>query len=126
MKKKFFIFLIVALFCVSLVSCGDTKRPIDYPDTKWTCDVANITFSVSEDCKIKDATMVNRNGETISISLVFTNTEEAKVSITNVDGSETYLEGTCTYGDDMFSVFVTDIHNQDLDISATRLIFERS
>lgn len=128
MKIKTLALLLVALLCFSLTACGDSepKRPIDYHDSIWTCDVASIAFSVSDDGKITDATMVDKNGETISISLVFTDISEGKVSITNADETETYLSGTCTYGDDMFSIFVTDIYNPDLGISSTRLAFNRS
>ena len=128
MKIKIISLLFVALMCFSLVGCGDNepKRPIDYPDSKWTCNVANISFSVSQDCKITDATMVNKNGETIDISLVFTEMDEGKASITNAVGTETYISGTCIYGEDKFTVIIADIYNTDLEITSTRLIFERS
>ena len=128
MKIKTIALLLFTLLCFSLTACGESeaKRPIDYPNSKWTCDVASITFSVSDDAKITDATMVDKNGETISISVVFTDAEEGKVSITNADETETYLSGTCTYGEDLFSIFVTDIYNPDIDISSTRLTFNRS
>lgn len=70
--------------------------------------------------------MLDKNGETISISLVFTDMEDGKVSITNADETETYLTGTCTYDKDMFSIFVTDIFNPDINITTIRLTFERS
>ena len=128
MKIKNIALLLFVLMFVCLTACGsgEVKRPIDYPDSKWTCSVANISFSVSQDCKVTDTTMVNKNGETIDISLVFTEMDEGKVSITNADGSETYLSGTCSYENDKFTVMVTDIYNADLDITSTRLIFERS
>lgn len=126
MKTRIISFLLLIVFCLCLTACGEAKRPIDYPDTTWTCDVANITFSVSDDSDVTNATMIDKNGETITISLVFTDMEEGKVSITNADETEVYLTGTCTYDNDMFSVFVTDIYNPDLDISSTRLTFNRS
>lgn len=128
MKIKTAVLLLVVLLFYSLTACGESepKCPIDYPNSKWTCDVASITFSVSDDGKVTDATMVDKNGETILISIVFTDAEEGKVSITNADETETYLSGTCTYDEDLFSIFVTDIYNPDLDISSTRLTFNRS
>lgn len=127
MKIKTIALILIALLCFSLTACGDSnaKRPIDYPNSKWACDVESITFSVSDDGKVTDATMVDKNGETILISIVFTDVEEGKVSLTNADETETYLSGTCTYGDDMFSIFVTDIYSLDLDIYSTRLTFKR-
>ncbi len=128
MKTKSVILLLVALICIGLTACAseEVKRPIDYPETKWTCVIADITFSVSRDCKVIDATMVNKNGETIDISLVFSEMSEGKVSITNADETETYISGTCNYENDKFTVFVTDIYNTDLGITSTRLLFERS
>ena len=128
MKIKTIALILIALLCFSLTACGDSnaKRPIDYPNSKWACDVASITFSVSDNGKVTDATMVDKNGETILISIVFTDVEEGKVSLTNADETETYLSGTCTYGEDLFSIFVTDIYNPDIDISSTRLTFNRS
>lgn len=127
MKIKVVSLLCLVFMCFSLVACGanEPKRPIDYPDSKWTCSIADISFSVSEECKITNATMVNKNGETIEISLVFSEISEGKVSITNADGTETYLSGTCSYEKDKFTVTVTDIYNTDLEISSTRLAFER-
>ncbi len=128
MKIKTLALLLVTLLCFSLTACGDNdpKRPIDYPNSTWSCDIANITFSVSKDCEITDATMVDINGETVSISLEFTDMTEGKVSIKNADGTETYISGTCTYDKDIFSVFVTDIYSNNFDISSIRLTFNRS
>lgn len=128
MKLKVITLLLSSLLCIVLTACGNNepKRPIDYPDSRWSCEVANITFSVSSDCEITDATMIDKNGEIIYISLVFTDTEEGRVSITNADETETYLSGTCTYGEDLFSIFITDTYNSNLDISSTRLTFNRS
>ena len=127
MKIKIFSLFLIVFCCIGLVACGDEiMRPIDYPNTTWQCDDGNIKFSVSADGKITDATMLDKNGETISISLVFTDMEDGKVSITNIDETETYLSGTCTYGKDMFSIFVTDLFNPDISITSTRLTFERT
>ena len=128
MKFKSIALILVTLLCFSLTACGgsETKRPIDYPNSKWTCEVASIAFSVSEDGKITDATMVDKNGETISISLVFSDISEGKVLITNADETETYLSGTFTSSKDKFVITVTDIYNTNLSISARSLIFKRS
>lgn len=126
MKTKGLILLSVILVCCFLVACGgDPMRPIDYPDTDWTCESDGISFSVSEDGKVTNAVMTDKNGEKIDISLVFSDMSEGKVSITNADGSEIYISGTCTYEKDKFTVMVTDIYNNELDISSTRLIFNK-
>ncbi len=125
MKKKIVLFL--AVFCMFLTACGgEPMRPVDYPDSEWYCENESIKFSVNGDGKITDATMVDINGETISISLVFTDMSEGKVSITNADGTETYFSGNCTYGKDMLSVFITDVYTSDIKLSSTRMTFERS
>lgn len=127
MKIKIFSLFLIVFCCIGLVACGDEPmRPIDYPNTTWQSNDGNIKFSVSADGKITDATMLDKNGGTIAISLVFTDMEDGKVSITNIDETETYLSGTCTYGKDMFSIFVTDIFNPDISITTTRLTFNRS
>ena len=126
MKIRVVSVLCLIFICVSLVACGgEPKRPIDQADSKWTCGVADISFSVSKDCEVTDATMVNKNGEKIDISIVFPEDDEGKVSITNPDGTETYITGTCSYEKDKFTVTVTDIYNTDLEITSTRLNFER-
>ena len=127
MKLKIVSVLLLVLICFSMVACGenDPKRPIDYPESKWTCKDASITFSVSADCKITDATAVGNNGEIFEISFVFSEAEEGKVSITNAEGTEIYLIGDCSYESDRFTIRVTDVYNTHLGISSTRLIFER-
>lgn len=127
MKNKIFYLLLIVLCCFGLVACGDEPmRPIDYPNTAWQCKDENIKFSVSADGKVTDATMLDKNGAAISISIVFTDMKDGKVSITNVAETETYLSGTCTYDNDMFSIFVTDLFNPNISITTTRLTFERT
>ena len=98
MKIKTLVLLLVVMLSFSLTACGESepKHPMDYPNSKWTCDVASITFSVSDDGKIHDATMVDKDGQTLPISIVFSDEDESKVSITNADETETYLSGTYT------------------------------
>ncbi|MBE6692198.1 MAG: hypothetical protein E7586_02545 [Ruminococcaceae bacterium] len=128
MKIKTIALLLVAVLCFSLTACGESeaKRPIDYPNSKWSCDVASITFSVSDDGKIIDATMVDKDDNTLPISIVFSDTDENKVTITNADETETYLSGTFTSSKDKFVITVTDIYNTNLSISSRSLIFKRS
>ena len=127
MKTKLISVVLACVFCFLLTACADSepKRPIDYPDSKWTCDAENITFSVSDDGKITDASVIDINGEKVEISFVFSDISEAKVSITNADGSETYITGGCTYGDESFHIFVTDVYNSELGITSAKLSFER-
>ena len=56
MKIKGIALLFVSMVFISLTACGDkkVKSPIDYPNSKWTCDIVNSTFSVSSDCEITD------------------------------------------------------------------------
>ncbi len=125
MKIKSIILLLVLAFCFCLSACGGEKRPIDYPDTTWTCEEQNIKFSVSQDGKITDATMVDKNGELINISLVFSDVREGKVSITSSDGIEVYVSGNCTYGKDSFNITVTDVYNIELNHLPLILNFKR-
>lgn len=125
MKFKCIALLFVLALCFGLSACGGEKRPVDYPDTTWACEEQNIKFSVSEDCKITDATMVDKNGETINILLVFSDVSEGKVSITSPDGSETDVSGNCTYDKDSFNITVTDVYNIKLDHLPLILKFKR-
>ena len=125
MKTKFFAVFFITILCFSLAACDDAKRPIDRPDTKWICESDGISFLVSEDGKITNAVMTDKNGEKIDISLVFSDMSEGKVSITNADGSEIYISGTCTYEKDKFTVTVTDIYNTNISVSSPMLIFNK-
>ncbi len=125
MKLKAIALLILVAFCLCLSACGGEKPPVDYPNTTWICQEQNIKFSVTEDGKITDATMVDKNGEAINISLVFSDVSEGNVAITSPDGSETYLSGTCTYGKDGFNTFITDVYNTDLEHLSLVLSFKR-
>ena len=71
MKIKGIALLFVSMVFISLTACGDkkVKSPIDYPNSKWTCDIANITFSVSSDCEITDATMIDKREKTAKLIL---------------------------------------------------------
>ncbi len=126
MKCKTLAMIFVLTICIVLTACGEAKRPIDYPNTTWVCETAGITFSVSEDGKIENATMPDKDGNLLQISFIFSDISEGTVSITNPDGSEIYVSGTCNYDSDIFSIIVTDIFNPDLNIPATRLTFERA
>ena len=125
MKIRIISLLCLVLLCLSFVACGgnEPKRPIDYPDSTWTCSTASIAFSVSQDGKVTDATMVNKNGETVDISLVFT--DDGMVSITNADGTETYITGTFSCDKKEFVIKTHEVNDADFDISALRLFFER-
>ncbi len=125
MKLKAISLLLMLAICLCLSACGGEKRPIDYPGTTWTCQGQNIKFSVTEDGKITDAAMVDKNGETVDILLVFSDVSEGTASITSPDGSETYLSGTCTYGKDSFNISITDVYNTDFEHLPLVLQFKR-
>ena len=128
MKIKMVALLLVAFICLSLTSCNaeNDKKPTDYKESTWTCDIADITFSISEDGKIVDATMVDKDGKTIPISIVFSDEDENRISITNADETETYLSGTYTSSKNKFVITLTDIFNTNLNISSRSLTFKRS
>ena len=126
MKTKTSAMIAVLLFCCCVTACTEAKRPIDQPESAWKCEVASIYFEVSEDCKITNATMLDNNGNTVSISLVFSDVNEAKVSITNPEETETYISGTCTFEKNSFTVLLTDIYNSSLSIPARKLTFKKT
>lgn len=128
MKIKSIVLLLIITLCLCITSCGndEVKRPIDYPETTWICEDGAVTFTVSENGEIADASMVNANGETVNITIEFSDISEKKVSIMSADGSEKYLEGVCTYGKDKFTVTVSDIYGPDFSNMPLRMNFVRS
>jgi len=125
MKKIIITVLHILIFSILLTSCVEAKRPNDYPSSDWYCEAENMKFSVNADGEIVDATMVNNNGDTISVLIILTDITEGAVSITNADQSETYFFGVYTFVNDVFTIFVTDEHHPDIPLTSSRLTFER-
>ncbi len=128
MKSKLIITLLVALMCFNLTACGDgeVKLPTDCPDTKWTCEPANASFTVSSENKVIDASVVNKDGKEVAVSFTFSDMSEGKVSITTVDGAEALVSGTCKYKSDEFTMTITDIYNSDFSSLPIMMTFKRS
>ena len=120
--KTPFLLLLVAL-ALFISACGEAKRPVDYPNTVWTCADGNITFSVNADGKAENASLVNSKGDTVKISVVFSELGDGNVSFCSEDGKETYFIGSCTYGEDTFTVKVSDVYNGGFSHLPPRLVF---
>jgi|GEM_PF-850220 len=121
MKIKLISLLLVVAFCFMVAGCGEVKRPLDRPNSKWSCKEVEISFSVSSDGKITNGVFVDKNQNEIPVSVVFG--ADDKVSITNVDETETYISGVAIFEKDYFAINVKDIYNPDFEISGTRLYF---
>lgn len=124
MKVKGICLLLVAIFCFLLVGCGEIKRPLDCPDSKWVCEKQSVSFSVSSDGKVTDGNIIDKNGNTVGISVGFG--EDDKISITNIDETEVYITGTGTFEKNRFTLTLSDIYNTDLEIQTTRMDFKRA
>ena len=118
-----FLLLLIALALFISACGGEAKRPVDYPNTEWTCADGNITFSVNADGKVENASLANAKGETVKVSVVFSDIAEKKVSFYSEDGKETYFSGSCTYGEDTFTVTVSDVYSGDFSHLPPRLVF---
>ncbi len=123
-KRSLLLFVLALCFCLS--ACGEAKRPIDYPNTTWTCENYNVKFSVSEEYKIKEAVIIDKDGRTVNVAFVFSDIQESRVSITNPEGSETYLSGECIYDKDSFKIEVTDIYVDIFSSTPIIMTFERT
>lgn len=122
-KTAFLLLLVIAL-CFTACE-GEVKRPIDYQNTTWKCDDGNITFSVSADGKVENASLKNTRGDTVKVSIVFSDLDDKNVSFCSEDGTELYFSGGCTYGKDSFTVTVRDIYNGNFSFLPPILVFER-
>ncbi len=121
-KTPFLLLLIALVLFVS--ACGsEAKRPVDYPNTEWKCEDGNITFSVNAEGKVENASLANAKGETVKVSMFFSDIAEKKVSFYSEDGKESYFSGSYTYGEDTFTVTVSDVYNSDFSHLPPRLVF---
>lgn len=123
MKTKTTFLLLLLALVLFISACGEAKRPIDYPNTVWTCADGNITFSVNADGKVENASLVNSEGETVKISVVFSELGEGNVSFCSEDGKETYFIGSCTYGKDTFTATLIELYNGGFSHLPPRLVF---
>lgn len=121
--KTPFLLLLIALALFISACGGEAKRPVDCPDTEWKCEDGNITFSVNADGKVENASLTNTKGDTVKVSVVFSDIAEKKVSFYSEDGIESYFSGSCTYGEDTFTVTVSDVYNSDFSHLPPRLVF---
>ncbi len=125
MKSKTLFLLLLTALALFISACGDeAKRPVDYPDTEWKCEDGNITFSVNADGKVENAFLTNATGDTVKVSVVFSDLDEKKVSFYSEDCKESYFSGSCTYGEDTFTITVSDIYNSDFSHLPPRLVFK--
>ena len=121
MKIKLISLLLVVGFCFMIAGCGGAKHPLDRPNSKWSCEEAEISFSVSSDGKITNGIFVDKAQNEIPVSVVFG--ADDKVSITNVDETETYISGVAVFEKDYFAVNVKDIYSNDFESIGPRLYF---
>lgn len=120
--KTAFLLLLVAALCFTACG-GEAKRPTDYPNTTWRCDDGNVTFSVSADGKVENASISDAKGNTVKLSVVFSDVAEKTASFYSEDGKELYFSGSCVFEKDSFTLTVKDIYNNSFSHLPPMLIF---
>lgn len=113
--RKISIVMFAAIF-MFLSSCGEgeTQRPIDYSDAKWSSEVAHMEFTVI-DGEIKSGTIIDKNGQLIDIVIIFSDIAEKKITVEFADKNELIFEGSCSFEIDSFKVSVTDVYSPDFE-----------
>ncbi len=121
MKKQthFILLLFVLTLCISACGGEAAKRPVDYPSTDWTCEEAEISFTVSAEGTVENAIALDKE-----VTVVFSDVNEKKVSFYSADGKELYFSGNCTYGKSSFTVTVVDVFSTDFSALPPYLIFK--
>lgn len=125
-KTTFLLLIFAFVFCITACGEGEAKRPLDCPGTKWTCSEVEFVFSISNEKQVTDATVVDKNGNDINVSIVFSETEDAKMSVSSVDGSTMYLSGECVYRNNEFTLTVTDLYDSNFSNLPVTLHFSKA
>ena len=119
------VFLLRFVFSLCFTACGEeAKRPVDYPNTAWACTDGEINFSVADNGTVENASLLNKNGDTVKVKIVFSEASEKKASFYSEDGKELYFSGTCSYGESSFTLTVSDIYNSDFSYLPPMLTFK--
>ena len=101
-------------------------RPCDYPNTKWTCVEIDMFFTVSDDSLVEKCEIIDKNGETIEVSLLWS-ALDSSVNINSLGDEEVYFHAyKCKFGKKKFVMYVSDINNSNLDHIPEKLTFYRS
>ena len=68
--KRMMLLLLAAIMLICTAACGGEEekwdvglRPIDYPATTWKCEDFDFEFEVSEEGKVINAHVVDKNGK---------------------------------------------------------------
>jgi hypothetical protein len=126
-SKTTILLLILALaLCVTACGAGEVKRPIDCPGTTWTCNEAEFVFSVSNEKQISNAHVVDENGNDVEVTISFSTIEEAKATVSSIDGSALYFSGVCTFKHNSFTLIVTDKYDPKFSYLPIMLSFSKS
>ncbi len=110
-RKNKLLGIILILSLIFICACDydpyDGQRPDDYPYSQWVCEEYNISFSVGEKYELLDAVM-EIDGETIPFEFawfMYGNTLNINFDI---DGEFQYLEGSGSFGEEAFSIYIAD------------------
>ena len=140
MKKSLLLFICMVLAMLLLSSCDPFagKRPVDYPNTRWSSENPDMYFDVGEPWEITHAQIV-MNGEVIELKCWFAVSgsqigfddpsrydPETGLQQTGVNGNDIILfTGLCKFGRDKIVVTVDINEKGFLDDSITEIVFTR-
>lgn len=125
MNKNLKLLLIVSL-CLLLGACSvfESKRPVDYNGSEWFCESAGMEFSVSEG-EVTNAVLKDKNGDDVSVTVIFSDIEESKMSVINAESGEKLFEGDCTFAKKEFKLRITDFYGTKFEYLQKQLSFKR-
>ena len=140
MKKTLLIFICVIVTMLLFSSCDPFagRRPVDFPNTRWSSENPDMYFDVGENRKITH-TQIVMNGEVIELICWFA-VSGAQIGFDDPSGYDPetgyhkagvhandiiLFTGLCRFGRDRIVVTVTDNKRGFLDDSITEIVFVR-
>lgn len=125
-KASFLLLLLAFILCITACGEGEAKLPTNYPNSKWSCDETEFVFSVTNDNKVENAKITDKDGNATDVSITFSTVEEARFSVNSVDGSTVYFSGECVYGNKSITMTITDRYDSKFKDLPVILHFRKS
>ncbi len=129
MKIKFIIaILIVAIMQTIFVGCDVDYyagvRPVDYPNTKWTCEEVDMYFAVLDD-GVAFGELKDKHGNTMEFTLRWA-AGLPSVDVLNPNEIDMYFQAECDFGKHKFIMSNIYIYTSDFTHIPEQLTFYRS
>ena len=124
------ILTIIVILCMLLVSCDidiyEGSRPIDYPNTTWTCKEIDMYFTVEENHEDNIAKIIDKNGNEVDISLLWASMSDSAVIVRDTEGENAYFSADCNFGKYQFTMRIVYILDDNFDHLPEVLTFNRT